>query len=134
MKGTECQQHVKEDGKYIIREGYVEKHLQQYTVSHHCIHGILLHLLYIHFMFILLPRNCNRTVSQVSLQGIGINSLHFNWETLFVIFAIVPDFCAICFLRLTSFSYAACCSIMSMLSIYPLFTHYSLSCGYGLSA
>ena len=62
-------------------------------------------LLYIHFMFILWPRNCNRTVRQVSLQGIGINSLHFDYETLFVIFAIVPDLCAICFPRFTSFLY-----------------------------
>ena len=29
-------------------------------------------------MFILLPRNCNHTVTQVTLQGIGVNSLHLN--------------------------------------------------------
>ena len=48
-------------------------------------------------MFILLSSNCNHTVTQVSLQGIGVNSLHFNYQILFVIFAIVPDFCTFCF-------------------------------------
>ena len=44
-------------------------------------------------MFILLPRHCNHTAAQVTLQGIGVDSLHFNYQT----------FCTFCFPGFTSF-------------------------------
>ena len=65
-------------------------------------------------MFTLLPRNCNHTVTQVTLQGIGVNSLHFNHQT----------FCTFCFPGFTSFFicsflfYYAC--VLSLSFVYLL--------------
>ena len=65
-------------------------------------------------MFTLLPKNCNHTVTQVTLQGIGVNSLHFNYQT----------FCTFCFPGFTSFFI---CSfliyyvyVLSVSFVYPL--------------